>query len=82
LGLGYTPKNDLITVATTTKKTQEPNQAAATLPVSGSPLFHLLYTFANCIHEIRAGREISSHFSIGFINTGITILRITYNGNN
>lgn len=36
----YSPKNDLIIVVTTTKKIQEPNQAAATLLVSWSPLFH------------------------------------------
>src|SRR6185437_6634288 len=41
----YNPKKDLSTVATTTKKIQEPNQAAATLFVSGSPAFHLLNTF-------------------------------------
>lgn len=40
----YMPKNDLSTVATTTKKMQEPNQEAATLLVSGSPAFHLLKT--------------------------------------
>src|SRR5690606_2448172 len=40
----YTPKKERITVATTTRNTQLPNQAAAILPVSGSPLFHLLYT--------------------------------------
>ncbi len=38
------PKKDLRTVATTTKKIQEPNHAAATLLVSGSPAFHLLNT--------------------------------------
>lgn len=32
--LNQTPKKLLITVATTTRNTQEPNQAAATLPVS------------------------------------------------
>ena len=41
----YTPKKDRMTVATMTRNTQLPNQAAATLPVSGSPLFHLEYTF-------------------------------------
>lgn len=41
----YTPKKLCRTVATTTRNTQLPNQAAATLPVSGSPLFHLLNTF-------------------------------------
>lgn len=43
--MGYIPKNDLSTVATTTRKIQEPNHAAATLLVSGSPAFHLLNTF-------------------------------------
>ena len=38
------PKNDFKTVATTTRKIQEPNHAAATLLVSGSPAFHLLNT--------------------------------------
>ena len=39
------PKKDFSTVATTTRKIQEPNQEAATLLVSGSPAFHLLNTF-------------------------------------
>lgn len=39
-GCHQIPKNDRNTVATMTRNTQLPNQAAATLPVSGSPLFH------------------------------------------
>ena len=38
--LPSTYEKDLMTVATMTRNTQEPNQAAATLPVSWSPLFH------------------------------------------
>lgn len=40
----YTPKKLLRTVATTTRKMQLPNHAAAVLEVSGSPEFHLLKT--------------------------------------
>lgn len=36
----HSPKKDLMTVATTTKKMQLPNHAAATFPVSCSPWLH------------------------------------------